>query len=272
MSTPSKDRESQKSSNFHPTVADAMDNIGDSAKKNYFSLFPEELIVSMLDAFIINKPMSGSVGGDGFWVHQTKDSLIVVVFDCMGHGHLASMMTRIYTRALEKVIVQDKVEVPGEILVQIHEEVRAKFEGKDNLQVGSGADVGIVKIGMAERFMEFAGAKMDLFQVKGGEMELIKADRIQIGDLFEYEHKYNTLRLDLEKGGVNNFYLSSDGFKDLLGGEGGKKLSKNGVKSLLEGQFGKPMIEQKKEIQAYLDEWSKYYSPLDDLLIVGFSI
>ena len=49
MSTPSKDRESQKSSNFHPTVADAMDNIGDSAKKNYFSLFPEELIVSMLD-------------------------------------------------------------------------------------------------------------------------------------------------------------------------------------------------------------------------------
>lgn len=272
MSTPSEDRESQKSSNFHPTVADAMDNIGDSAKKNYFSLFPEELIISMLDAFIINNPMSGSVGGDGFWVHQTADSLIVVVFDCMGHGHLASMMTRIYTRAFDRVIVQEGFEEPGEILMAIHAEVKAKFEGKENLQIGSGADVGIVKIGMAERFMEFAGAKMDLFQVKEGEMELIKADRIQIGDLFEYEHNYKTLRIDLEEKKIYNFYLSSDGFKDLLGGEGGRKLGKSGVKTLLEGQFKKPMIEQKKEIESYLADWSRYYSPLDDLLIVGFSI
>ncbi len=272
MSTPSKDRESQKSSNFHPTVADAMNNIGDSAKKNYFSLFPEELIISMLDAFIINNPMSGSVGGDGFWVHQTMDSLIVVVFDCMGHGHLASMMTRIYTRALDKVVSQDKVEEPGEILMQIHAEVKTKFEGKENLQVGSGADVGIVKIGMAERYMEFAGAKMDLFQVKDGEMELIKADRMQIGDLFDYEHNYKTVRLDLVDKGIYNFYLSSDGFKDLLGGEAGKKLGKVGVKTLLEANFGKPMMEQKKEIEAHLAEWGKYFSPLDDVLIVGFSV
>ena len=45
----------------------------DETQRNYFSLFPEELMASVIESFVINKPMIGKAGGDGFWVHQDKE-------------------------------------------------------------------------------------------------------------------------------------------------------------------------------------------------------
>lgn len=246
--------------------------IEDAAKKNYFSLFPEELIASVMDAFVINQPMNGNVGGDGFWVHQQDHYLYIVVFDCMGHGHLASMMTRIYTQSLEKTIVDEKVEDPSAILEELHKKIKSKFEGKKNLQIGSGADVGILKINTMVRYIEFAGAKMDLYHIQDGVMDTIKADRLQVGDHFDMEHQYDTKHINLKDAGKANFYLSSDGFKDLFGGPDHKKLGKNNVKVLLEDNAELPMMTQKTNITSYLENWSKNDDALDDMLIVGFSV
>ena len=137
-----------------------MVNLVDATKKNYLELFPEQLIISMLDGFVINQPMNGNVGGDGFWVYQQDESLFIVVFDCMGHGHMASMMTRVYTKSLENLIAKIKLSDPSMILMELHEDIKSKFEGKKDLQVGSGADVGILKIDTNVRKIQYAGAKM----------------------------------------------------------------------------------------------------------------
>ncbi len=244
----------------------------DETAKNYFSLFPEERIVSVLDAFVINQPMTGSVGGDGFWVHQTLKDLYIVVFDCMGHGHLASMMTRIYTKSLEYVLEVQKEEDPGKILAALHDEIKKKFEGKKNLQIGSGADVGIAKVDMMTRRIEFAGAKMELLMVDHKEMTSVKPGRIQVGDHFEVDHQYETKIIELESSAKVNFYLSSDGFKDLFGGFEAKKLGKTKVRELLEKSYDLPMQKQKKYIGDFLEQWSGGFRPLDDVLIVGFSL
>lgn len=244
----------------------------DESMNNYLSLFPEEMIASILDAFVINRPMNGKVGGDGFWVHQTVQHLFIVVFDCMGHGHLASMMTRIYTQALEEVIVLNKEEEPGRILTELHELIRQRFEGKKNLQVGSGADVGILKIDTLVRKIEFSGAKMDLHLVQDGTLSVIKSGRLQIGEFFEYDHQYETREIQLKSNMKSNFYLSSDGFNDLLGGENGKKFGRKNVKELLEMIYPDAMINQKRKIQKHLTDWMGSFSPLDDMLIVGFSV
>lgn len=245
----------------------------DATKKNYFAMFPEEMIASFLESFVINKPMSGKVGGDGFWVYQdAADHLYIVLFDCMGHGHLASMMARVYTQSLQQVIESYQVKDPGNILRYLHSKIAAKFKDKDNLQVGTGADVGVLKINLSIREVEYAGAKVDLYHYKGKELELIKGNRMQVGEMFDYERSYETHSLTLQPNVKSNIYFASDGFKDLMGGPKAKKLGKTGVEDLLVENAGNPLMKQKEDINAYLENWNGSNMQLDDVLIIGIAI
>lgn len=255
----------------HPMLS-LLQSVKDRPTENYFSLFPEELLASMLDAFVINTPMTGGVGGDGFWVHQQGENLWVAVFDCMGHGHLASIMTRIYTTALNSVISKKEDWEPGNVLSEVHEVVKARFGKKNNLRVGTGADMGLLKINTVIREMDFAGAKMNLLQVSNGTIETLKANRIQVGEMFEHEHIYTTQRIQLNNTSKNNFYLSSDGWQDLFGGPDGKKLGKGRIREFVEELYDSPMAIQKEALMAFVDSWKGSHPQLDDILIVGFSL
>ncbi|WP_258102966.1 PP2C family protein-serine/threonine phosphatase [Marinoscillum sp. MHG1-6] len=244
----------------------------DQTKRNYFSMFPEEIVASVLDAFIINKPMTGRAGGDGFWVHQDETSLFVAVFDCMGHGHLASMMTRVYTQSLDKLVKTDNEKDPGTILRYLHHMIESRFKEKTNLKVGPAADVGIVKIDMGIRKIEFSGAGMNLIQIEGGELKEIKGHKLQVGDRFEYMHDYRTNLLSLNSRLLSNIYLMSDGLKDLMHGGTEKRLSSKGVIEILLKIYGESMLKQKEMLIAEIDNWKGSMPLTDDILILGFAI
>ncbi|MFY0600992.1 MAG: SpoIIE family protein phosphatase [Cyclobacteriaceae bacterium] len=244
----------------------------DQTQKNYFSMFPEEVLASVLDAFVINKPMEGKVGGDGFWVYQSGDDLFVALFDCMGHGHLASIMTRVYTQLLQKVIEEDGIRDPGTILRYLHHKIDARFKEKENLQIGPAADIALVKISMGIRKIEYAGAKVDLIQIENGEFKEIKANRFQVGNHFDHDHNYDTISVELKDKSICNFYMSSDGFKDLMGGDGGKKLGKRGIQKILRESHGMPMTKQKDFILEEAKKWQGSNMALDDMLIIGFAV
>ncbi len=211
-----------------------------------------------------------TVGGDGYWLYQKGDILFLAAFDCMGHGHLASMMTRIYTQALEKLVVNHNIEFPGSILQFIHREIQSRFVNKKNIMVGTGADLGIVKIDWKEHKMEYAGAKMDLIQIRDGEMDIIKGDRMQIGEMFDYKHDYHSHTIDISK--KSRFYYGSDGLKDLIGGPSNKKLGGQNMKDMLLEMQKFDLRQQKPEIELYLDQWKKSNSQNDDILLIGFEL
>lgn len=246
--------------------------IQNAAKENYFQLFPEELLASILDAFVINRPMNGEVGGDGFWVHQTSENLFVVAFDCMGHGYGASMMTRMYTQALEKTVVDLAMTDPSEILTAIHEHIKAHFESRPKTYVGSGADMGILRISKSKKELAFAGAKTDLYCVAKGTCETVKADRMQLGELFDYPRSYSTHVIKPDESDPTNFYMASDGLADLIGGPESKKFGRKQMRAMLAELSDQTMAAQKKLIATQLDEWSGDQEPLDDLLVIGFRI
>ncbi len=112
---------------------------------------------------------------------------------------------------------------------------------------------------------------MELSFVKNGQFETVKPDRVQIGDHFDIDHSYvtQTLELDNQK---HNFYLASDGLKDLFGGFEAKKLGKSNVKKLFEENYSNPMAVQKQNLTKFISDWSGGIQPLDDLLVVGFSL
>jgi|OM-RGC.v1.028317707 hypothetical protein len=103
---------------------DNLEKIQDGARKNYFSVLPneEELSKYFADAFVINNP-KGRVGGDGFWLHTSGADVYLALFTCIGDGHLASMMIRIYMNALKKMVDGYAIEFPGSILQFLHKEV-----------------------------------------------------------------------------------------------------------------------------------------------------
>lgn len=250
-----------------------IDQIEDKTKSNYFSLLPEEKELSrtFVEAFVINKPMN-SVGGDGYWFYKKKDSIFLAVFDCEGQGHLASMMTRIYAKALKRLVVENAIEFPGSILQFIHREIQSKFRDRENIQLNTGADLGIVKIDLAKKEMEFAGAHMDIVQITDGNIQIIKGDELKIGEMFEHKHEYNSVSVDISK--PSKFYLFSDGVSGLHGGTGMriKSFGINNVKLVLQKYMHLNMQKQKDAIQDTLHQWSGSNVQNDDILMVGFRI
>jgi len=254
-------------------IQSSLSKIEDGTRKNYFSLFPSEetILTTIPSSFVINNPMS-TVGGDGYMFAHQGDMTFLAVFDCMGHGHLASMMTRIYVKLLKSVIAEKGIAFPHEILSFVHKGVKKRFYRKEKKHLGTGADFGIVRINHYLNEMEFAGAKMNLYEVKDGTLNIIKADRMQIGEHFDHPHDYRTVIVDLNQKKTSKFYLFSDGLKDLMGGPDNKKLGSARLKELLEANYHLPMARQKQNIASYLANWKGYNTALDDVLLIGFSI
>lgn len=244
----------------------------DATMRNYFSNFQEELIVSVMDAFIINRPKTGKVGGDGYWVYQSGDNLFLNLFDCKGHGHLASMMTRVYAQQLEKIIIEDEVDDPGTILRYLHHRIFTKFHGNTNLKVGPAASVGVVKINLSVRKIEFSGANLELIVTTNGCPEVIKPFPVLVGVHQEDEHDYKTSLINLSSNKVSNFYLATDGLKKLAGGDDGIKVGKKKLLKMLELVYAQPMINQKAKFIQYISDWQYNFEQEDDLLLVAFAI
>ena len=262
------DSEKSKNKGTSPTI-----EIHDKSLDNYFSAFPEESKVrqAIESAFVINRPMSG-VGGDGYWIHEDSGIIFLVVFDCMGHGRLASMMTRIYLNAIKCSIVEKRLHDPADALTHIHADLETRFRHKEKKLVGSGADMGILKYDTNIRKLEFGGAKMDLIKVLDGEVNKIKADKMQLGEMFEFPHNYTTKEIELLEDRKTNFYLFSDGVTDLIGGPDNKRLKMGNFKKMLEEVYVLSMDDQKMELDKRFDDWAGMNLQTDDLLLVGIAL
>ncbi len=253
-------------------IQSSLARIEDGTRKNYFSLLPSPELIrkSIPQSFVIINPMS-TVGGDGYWFAENDSGILIAVFDCMGHGHIASMMTRFYIKLLKKTIDRRGIFFPSEVLHELHTAVKERFCNNKKSLLGTGADFGVVRINKKIREMEFAGAKMNLYEVADHQLSILKGDRIQVGEFFEHKHEYLTHIIDLKKRKKSRFYLFSDGVTDLVGGPENKKLGSQRLKKLLESNYSYSMEDQKIRISSALAKWQGSHSALDDVLLFGFA-
>jgi serine phosphatase RsbU (regulator of sigma subunit) len=250
---------------------DKIDQITDRTQQNYHGSFPpeEKLQEVLSDVFVYNQPI-GKVGGDGYWLYEKDQYIYLAIFDCIGQGHLASMMSRIYAKALKKLVVDYRIEFPGSILQFIHREIQARFKDKKHAIMNTGADLGIVKIDRKENILDFAGARMDLLRVIDGKIEVVKGDELQIGELFDHKHEYHTVKIDTSV--PSNFYLMSDGLKLLKGGVGHKPLGEERIIEHLIQNREQSMGNQKKAIIDMVNNWRGSFEQSDDILMIGFEM
>ncbi len=248
-----------------------LNKIEDQSRKNYFARMPdEEALNKCFDkAFLINKPM-GSVGGDGLWMYREGNKIFLAIFNCMGQGHLASMMTRIYANALRKLISEYKIEFTGSILQFIHREIQTRFKDKENIQLNTGAHLGIVKLDRDENKMEFAGARMDLVCEADGEIVRIAGNDSQIGELTDEKQEYASNPVELKPN--STFYVATDGTTRIIGGPKYKRFGKPQFDEMTSELKDVDFLKRKELIVQRLDEWMGVNTQNDDILVVAFQV
>ncbi len=247
-----------------------LDKIEDKTRRNYFSGLPQEhtLLDFFTYAFVINKP-KGRVGGDGFWLHENGDDVYLALFTCVGEGHLAHMMIRIYMNALKKMVNEYAIDYPGSILQFVHKEVQSRFNSKNNILLNTNANIGIVKLNAITKSMEFAGANMNLIQVARDGVRIIEGEKYQVGDTGKEKPTYSSN--SLSDTDTSSFYLCSSGIFNLIGGSAFKKLSQNELTDHLKAIQRYPVSSQKEHVEEFMADWTGSNRQNDDILVIGFT-
>ena len=244
-------------------------DLRDASMRNYYEALAEEKELAQVvgNTYVINQPLD-VVGGDGYWSSIKQNKPILAVFDCMGHGRLASIMTRLYIETLEKVTNEIDVLDPGEILHRVHEHVGEEFNRSSDSQIGTAADLAIIVLDTEHQTMQYSGAKMHLVRIEDGEVEVFKANKRSVGTRYEYEREYETCIITYDQ--TSKFYLFSDGVTDLFGGPEEKKLGAKRLLEMIQGCYSLDLTMERVCLTEKLNRWSGNATRLDDLLLIGF--
>lgn len=237
------------------------------------SLLPSEYKMSayLTDSFVIWMPRD-IIGGDIFFIDPVKDGLIVGVFDCTGHGVPGAFMTMIAFTGLRKIIRDERIHSPGEILNRLNFVVKTTLQqdGNDALS-DDGLDAAICHIKSNQKRVIFAGARLPLILCKEGQIEIIKGNRQSIGykrsDL-TYHYENREIEFDAE----TSFYLATDGIADQIGESSGFPYGNRRFYKLLESQYMKPIEEQKKSIVREYNDYKGNQEQQDDITVIGFQL
>ncbi|MBI4645534.1 MAG: SpoIIE family protein phosphatase, partial [Bacteroidia bacterium] len=104
-------------------------------------------------------------------------------------------------------------------------------------------------------------------------IEEIKPDKMPVA-IHEKMENFTNHEIQLNTGDI--LYLTSDGYKDQLGGPKGKKFLSKNLKHMLVENCSKTMAEQNEILDKTIEDWKNNYEikydQTDDITILGFRI
>jgi len=231
---------------------------------------PKEKIKSILkNSFVFYQPKD-IVSGDFYWIEKVGNEIIFSVIDCTGHGVPGAFVSLIAYNALNKVILEQQITKPSQILSEIDQLMMSSFTNSEE-QVRDGMDMGICVWNTKTNNVQFSGANHSLFIHNGIELSEIKGNKESIGNSL-YDKKSEFVNHEITIQLETTIYLSSDGFPDQFGGEKGKKLKWKGFRTLLSSLNKIQIQNQKKELSSFFTIWKRDLEQLDDVCIIGVKV
>ncbi len=240
------------------------------AKNIQEALLPKSHDFSLLpDSFVLFKPRD-IVSGDFYWVRQKNNILYIAAADCTGHGVPGAFMSMLGIAFLDEISNKYDNLSANEILNKLRQNVIVSLhqtgeEGKSK----DGMDMAFCKIDFDNKVIGFAGANNPLYLIRDGEFMEFKGDKMPIGFHFRTDDFKNNI-IEYKEG--DKLYIFSDGYADQFGGPKGKKFKYKQFKELLLRIHTEPMEKQRQILDNTINEWSRGYSQLDDILVIGISL
>ena len=238
--------------------------------------------------FTIYRPKD-IISGDFYWAREIDGHRVVIVADCTGHGVPGALMSMLGITLLNEQFRTYGIRPPDVILGHLREKVKEILvqEGSADDQK-DGMDMAILIIKKEKNALQYAGANIPLFLVRGKELAggsesdltpsfesdehdiyRIDADRQPIGIHWE-EKKFTHHLVQLQD--RDSLYLFTDGFADQFGGKKRKKFKSKKLRKLLLSVQQEPMEQQKELIEHAFDRWRGNNEQIDDVSAFGIRI
>ncbi|HOZ86948.1 MAG TPA: two-component regulator propeller domain-containing protein, partial [Bacteroidia bacterium] len=226
------------------------------------------------NCFIFYQPKD-IVSGDFFWFSKNENTQFIAAADCTGHGVPGAFMSIIGNTLLNEIVEQQKIEKPGDILLELHKGVKKALNQNDaESERRDGMDIVLCAHSRHSNKIEYAGANRPLWiyrKDKDYELEIVKPTKSPIGGLeMEERRVYENVSIEVFEGDV--LYFFSDGFADQFGGPKGKKFMISNMQKLLRENIELPMRTQKGKIKKAFDLWKGETEQVDDVLVIGIRV
>ena len=232
----------------------------------------ESISQAFPESFVFLKPKD-IVSGDFFWYVNRGNEQIIAAIDCTGHGVPGAFMTVFGYSLLNRIVNNDGITEPSQILAMLGLEVMKLFQTKDEDQIiRDGMDMAVVKVNRDTKELQFAGAGRPLVLQTAKGQQYIKGDRVGLGgkQLVERGKPFTTFTHPYEQG--DTFYIFSDGYQDQFGGPQGRKFMSKNFKRLLNDIQTLSMKEQEEHLEQHLKEWMGEEKQTDDMIVIGVKI
>lgn len=244
------------------------------AKRIQQAILPsQEHVLSVLpESFIFFKPRN-IVSGDFFWVHKSDDDTVLfAAVDCTGHGVPGAFMSIMGYHLLERVVTEQKIIQPSEILNELTNGVVKSLKQTTELEsVKDGMDIALCNIDYKNYQLQYAGAHNPLYLIRNGVLTEIKADRRSVGiSVGNKVTQFTNHVLEIQKGDC--IYLFSDGYADQKGGPENVKFFYQPFKDLLLKIHTESMQVQLQTLEKVITEWKGDKGQIDDMLVMGVRI
>lgn len=212
------------------------------------------------------------VGGDVFFVQRVGDEVVAVLADCTGHGVPGALMTVIAVSALRQIVEVDGCSEPAEILRRLNRMVRrALRQDAEATCADNGMDVAACCLDRGRGRLSFAGARVALHRVEGGEVVMVAGDRQSIG-YRRSDPDFSFATHALYPAAGSWIYLASDGFADQLGTERGFPMGRTRFHQLLQACHQRPAQEQRTYLLEALNRHRGERPRQDDVTLIGFQL
>jgi serine phosphatase RsbU (regulator of sigma subunit) len=243
------------------------------AKRIQDALLPSQSVIqsSFTDSFTLYLPKD-VVSGDFYFFIQNDNNTFLAVADCTGHGVPGSLMSMIGTNLLRESILEKKMILPSEILMNLHKEIVTTLKQKETGN-RDGMDISLCIVNKSENKIYFSGAKNTLVAIKGEEIKEYKGSKFSIGGSVKTEGiTFGDEIIEIDN--KTSYYMYSDGYQDQFGGEKNKKFMRKNLKNLLQTIHKLPFEEQKQILHKTIIEWQEIGndSQIDDILVMGFKV
>jgi len=234
------------------------------AKRIQFAILPPEIPFN--NTFILFKPKD-IVSGDFFWLTTHMGKEFIAAVDCTGHGVPGAFMSFIGYTSLNKIVIEQNIHEPAEILNHLNEEVASTLHQKGEDIVNDGMDIALVCYDPNNMQLQYAGAFNPLLLIRDNEILETKANRFAIGRSTGVENRFTNHVIDVKENDI--IYLFTDGYSDQFGGRDGKKFKTGNFKELLISIQSKTVDEQRNMLDKTIEDWRGEFEQIDDMLIIG---
>ncbi len=219
-----------------------------------------------------------TIGGDLWWVSSSKHEgpFVLAVADCTGHGVPGAMLSLLVSNSLERIYATDTDYDPVAALQLLDHYVRTGLnQDRPDSESDDGCDAAIVRIDPERQRLEYAGAKLELWQLKSsGEVLRHPAARISLGYSQRLTEDDRPEIQVIAYGKDDTFVIITDGFTDQIGGPNDRRVSYGyrRLQSVLTSKANASVAEIAKTMKADFDFWQGTNLRRDDVTAVVFRL